>query len=190
MDLDELKKSWQSQSARLDKLEEQNRELRRCVRENKVFTKRSKLMRTYTWLIISSVVMIPFIFLTFPVLYMPMEITVMFVATMGALAVANGYVYKLIEGIDPTCISVREALGRVLNLEKSRQRIRRVSMLVVAVVISVFLFTLYRSDSHAGLSGAIVGGILGLLIGLRKEAEIKATIRAMRSDLEDALRDD
>lgn len=190
MDLDELKRTWQSQSTRIDRLEEQNRELRRCVRENKVYTKRSKLMRTYTWLVIVSVLMIPFILISFPALDIDMRLAVMFVVTMGGLAIANGYVYNLIAKIDPTGMSVREALMRVLHLERMRRRIRLVSMIVSAVVVSIFFYTLYQSDGHADLLGGIVGGIVGLIVGLRKEAEIKATIRAMKADLEDALQDD
>ena len=190
MDLDELKRTWQSQSTRIDRLEAQNRELRRCVRENKVYTKRSKLMRTYTWLLITSVVMIPFVLLAFPTLDIDMGVTIMFVVTMAGLAIANSYVYMLIKKIDPTEMSVREALSRVLYLDRTRQRIRWVSMTVAVVVVSIFFYTLYQRDGHAGLLGGIVGGIVGGILGLRKEAEIKATIRAIKADLEDALQDD
>lgn len=190
MDIDQLKKSWQSQSARLDRLEEQNRELRRTVRADKLLSRRSKLLRTYTWLIVTAVVMIPFVFLAFPYLELPDNVTAMFAVTMAVLALFNWYVYRLIARIDPTEMSLREALGRVVHLEVTRRRLRIWSMAIGVVVIGVFLYVLYEKEDYSPLIGAIVGGVVGLICGLRKEAEIKAQIRAMKEMLRDALRED
>lgn len=190
MDLDELKKAWQSQSTRLERLEEQNRKLRRSVSENKLSTKRSKLLRTYTALIVVSVVMIPFVLVSFPELGLDKMFVAMFTVMFAAMSLANAYVYMLVKGIDPTQVSLREALRRVLHLETMRRRIRWVSMSLGAIVIALFFWELYNQDAHAGFLGGVVGGVVGGLVGLRKEAEIKATIRAMKADLEDALQDE
>lgn len=190
MDIDQLKKTWQSQSARLDRLEEQNRELRRTVRDDKLLGRRSRLLRTYTWLIVVSVVMIPFVLLVFPYLELPLNITVMFAVTMSVLALMNSYIYRLIERIDPTAMSLRDTLAHVVGLEVSRRRIRYCSMAIGVVVVAVFLYTLYVNGEYSPLCGAVLGGVIGLVCGLRKEAEIKAQIRAMKDVLSDALRDD
>lgn len=190
MDIDQLKKTWQSQSARLDRLEAQNRELRRTMREDKLLGRRSRLLRTYTWLIVLSVVMIPFVLLVFPHLELPLYISVMFAVAMSVLALMNSYVYRLIERIDPTAMSLRDMLAHVVGLEISRRRLRYCSMVIGVVVIAVFMYTLYENEEYSPMCGGVVGGVIGLVCGLRKEAEIKAQIRAMKEMLRDALRDD
>ena len=114
----------------------------------------------------------------------------MFAVTMSVLALMNSYVYRLIERIDPTAMSLRDTLAHVVGLKVSRRRIRYCSMAIGVVVVAVFLYTLYVNGEYSPLCGAVLGGVIGLVCGLRKEAEIKAQIRAMKEMLSDALRDD
>ncbi len=190
MDLEQLKKTWQSQSVRIDRLEEQNRELCRTVRADRLLGRRSRLLRTYRWLIIAGLVTIPFILLAFPRLDIPCGVTVLFVVTMAVLALFNSYVYRLIMRIDPTAMSMRDTLARVVRLEVARRRLRRCSMAIGGVAVAFFLYVLYEKGDYSPLIGGVVGGMAGAICGLRKEAEIKAQIRAMKEMLRDALRED
>lgn len=190
MDLEELKKAWQSQSARLDRLEEQNLELKRSLRRNKISTNRSKLINTYRVLTVLAFVMTPVITVSFRMIGIDLWLAILYAATMLALGFANMYIYLLIRKISPGELSVREVLKNVLNLERSRHRIRMASMTVTLIVVVLFIYALCDDGDYSMMIGGILGAVIGLIIGLRKEASIKATIRAIKADLKDALRDD
>lgn len=190
MDLEELKKAWQSQSARLDKLEAQNLELKLSLRRNKITTNRSKLMNTYRALMIIAFVMVPVVFISFSKLGIADWLTFVYAATLLLLGFANTYVYLLIQKIRPGELSLRETLRTVLELEKTRHNIRVVSIFVVIIVMVLLLYSLCDNGDYAPAIGGLTGGIIGMIIGLRKEAHIKAMIRSIKEDLRDALRDD
>ena len=190
MDFDELKKSWQEQSVRIERLEKQNRYLTQQVRFSSLATKRSKLLRDYRILVIVAILMLPFIVMSFPIIGVTSRTEVFFMFGMAALVVINAYILFYIKSIDITRLSVRDALTKVFALERKRLILRYVSIAIAVCIISMMLYDLYFIGEIAAITGACVGGVVGAILGLRKEMEIRAIIKDMREDLEDALRDE
>ena len=186
MDIDDLKRAWQSQIMRIDKLEEQNKQLKERLLDKSLKSNRAKLLSTYRWLLLIGLLMVPFTIVSFSHLELsPIAVWTM-VAYFLLMSVANVYVYYLIYDIDMTNHSVCDNLQRVINLQLKRHRIRIGSCILGIVIISIFFYYISQDDPSLVIGG-IIGGIVGGLIGLRKEREIKAMISSMKKDLEDAL---
>lgn len=190
MDIEELKQAWQAQTTRLDRLEQQNRELRLKLNENRIDSKRSKLLRTYTGLLWVSVLMIPAVIIAFPYLGLDWWATGAYVLGMAVLAVFNGVVYGMIRRLNLTDMTLQHALEHVLKIERTRRILRWIGMGVGAVVVVTFMYSLWIDGEHSAVIGGIVGGIAGGIVGLRKEREIKAIIRSMAADLRELMEDD
>ncbi|MDE6084771.1 MAG: hypothetical protein K2G40_00005 [Muribaculaceae bacterium] len=188
IELEELKKSWQSQSARIDRLENENARLRRKVEGSRINGSRGKLLRTYRVLCIVSLVMMPFCIMSFPRLDIPSYLTVVFAIFFAQATLVNFYVYMRIREIDITKVSVKDALEMVISLTRLRQRLRLLEMVLALPVIVLFFLALYQNDSY-GLIGGIFGGVIGGIVGLKKEFEIRGLLRSMQSDLEELLGD-
>lgn len=187
MELEDLKKSWQEQTARLDKLEQQNAELRLKLNSNRLSGSKGKLQRIYRSLTIMSIVMIPISLITFKAIGIPYYVNIMMAAYFAQSAVVNFYVLMLIKEIDITRVSVKDALAMVINIFKTRRRLRIVECILV-IPLMFMLFYSFISDSSA-IVGAIVGGVTGGIVGLKKEFEIRALLRDMQADLQDLLSD-
>ena len=186
MELEDLKKSWQSQSARIDRLEAENARLRRNIEGSRVNGSRAKLLRTYRVLCIVALFMFPGCFFSLTQLDIPQYVVTIFALFFAQAALVNFYVYMRIKEIDLTRVSVKETLEMVISITKLRQRLRIVEIVLALPVIILFFLSLYHSDSY-GLIGAVFGGVAGGIIGLRKEFEIRALLRSMQADLEDLL---
>lgn len=187
MDIDELKRAWQSQAARIDNLEERNRELYRSVRSSHIDTQRSRLLSSYVMFIVVCLLLIPFVIVSFPYLVVDKWATVAYVCAMVILTIFNSYIYMLIRKVDLTRCSVKEALSRLLLLECRRRQLRYVSMTMAVMVLAVFFYELYDVDNLSGIIGGVIGGVLGGLLGLSKEAKIKRIIRSIKQDLQDIM---
>ncbi len=185
MELEELKRSWKEQSARLDKLEIQNAELRRKLDSSRISGSKGKLMRIYRALMIVSLVMIPFTLISFHTLLMPFYVNIIMAAFFAQCAIVNFYVLMLIKEIDITRVSVKDALSMVINLMNVRHRLRIVEFVLMVPVLVLLVYTMLPETSM--LIGGICGGVLGSIVGLKKEFEIRALLRGMRADLEDLL---
>ncbi|MDE7386252.1 MAG: hypothetical protein K2N28_03850 [Muribaculaceae bacterium] len=185
MDLDDLKRTWQSQNERIDKLEEQNQRLRERMRRNSLSGHREKLLNTYLIFIITTVVMIPFSLLVLPEICIDGIITYMLAAYFVVMGVANAWVWSLIRRIDPANQTVCENLQRVVNVQSTRRVIKICSIPLVLVTMGVLLYHLRPIEGC--LEGGIAGGIVGGIVGYRQDCKIRKMLREMRADLEDAL---
>ena len=185
MDLEELKRTWQSQNERIDKLEEQNQRLRARLQSNSLNGYREKLLNTYMVFVVVSVIMIPFCLLILPEIEIDRQMTYLLAGYFVLMGMANAYVYSLIRRIDPGNQTICENLQRVVNVQSTRRYIKMWSLPIVLVTVGAFL---YHLRSFEGLiEGGVVGGIVGGIVGYKQDLKIKKMLHAMRADLEDAL---
>ncbi|MCM1450404.1 MAG: hypothetical protein NC082_08680 [Clostridiales bacterium] len=186
MDIEELKSAWKSQNHRLEKLESQNRLLEQKICDNRLDDGRKRLRRTYIRLALVGVVMIPVVLAMFPKFNISMWLTILYATVMLIMTVANLYVLGMLNKLDFTSLTLCEAMKGIVRLEQTRQRLRIGCIILSLSVVAVFLYEMYFFDMSCFIGG-VTGGVVGCIIGLRKEHQIKKVIRSMKADLADAM---
>lgn len=182
LDFDQLKRQWLEQSARLDRLEAQNEALRRKLSASSNMTLRDKLIRDYRIFFIVAIILVPLTFATFPLCEFPWSMTFSFSALFALEAVGNGYILRLLNRIDFTLLSTREALSRVIHLQKMRSRLQ---ILFISITIPILAYAFYvfgKLDEDMIWSG-LLGGVIGGIIGGMKDYSIRRIIKRMKAEL-------
>lgn len=184
MDLEDLKRQWQLQADRISSLEARNTELQRKLSVNSISTRRDKLRRTYAIFVVIAAVMIPFSLCLMPEAGFRESITGVFAGLFALELIGNIYIYLLIDSIDITALSTREALKRTIRFQRARSVLKIVYISLTIPVLSVMLYQI-GEDSRAALIGGITGAIIGAILGIVKDREIRRLIREMLADLKE-----
>ena len=124
MDIDELKKQWQSMELRIEKLEEENHRLLSSISSNRVAGLRSRLLIRYCMMIIVCIISPVWLLLLDNVFDVGPVANVCYALFFMITAVANGYVYYLIRKIDMSTMTIKEALTAATNVDIVRRRMK------------------------------------------------------------------
>lgn len=184
IDFEQLKRQWLEQSSRIDRLEAQNEMLRPKLSTSSNMTLRDKLMRDYRIFLLISIVFIPLTFGLFPVCDFPWSMTMSFTTLFALEAIGNAYIIRLIHNIDFTAQTTREALRRVIHLQKTRSRMQILFITLTIPVVS-YAFYVFGTIDKSMLWSGIAGGVIGGIIGTIKDRQIRRIIKQMKAELED-----
>ncbi|MDE5608549.1 MAG: hypothetical protein K2I64_06420 [Muribaculaceae bacterium] len=189
IDFEQLKRQWAEQSARIERLEAQNEKLRHKLSSSSNMTLRDKLIRDYKIFLFVSIILVPITFSTFPLCDFPWMMTVSFALLFALESIANGYILKLLKDIDFTSQTTREALTRVIHLQKSRSRLQIIFITLTIPVLTYGFYVFGTIDKDMIWSG-LLGGIFGGIIGAIKDRQIRQIIRRMKAELEEMDREE
>ncbi len=190
MDLDKLKQDWNSISLKIDRLEEENLEIRRRLCCTNVQTSQQSLARKYThfsWLGMSLPVLA---FLMWHVLETPLWLCIIYSVFGIIQAIAFQCFASYIRHSDYMSMPVAESLRHALIIRKTQFRFLLGSIILgLAVIIPLFRYFFQAGDSSAFI-GACIGGVIGGIIGIRKDIEMFRLSKKMINDLRDFTNDE
>ena len=184
MDFEQLKRQWSEQSARISALEAQNEKLMRQMTFKSNITQRDKLVRTYRIFFIISLLLIPCVSVMFPSCDFPASLTILFMSIFGLEAIGNAYLLWMLSRLDFTAISTHTALKRVIQFQHTRSLMQFIGICITVPALA-YAFYIFGSIDSSIVWGGVTGGIAGGIVGLIKDRDIRRTIKAMRTTLED-----
>lgn len=185
MDIDELKKSWQSLDSKLDGMKTQIDELR----HGKTLGHRDSIMRKYKVLFMVCLMMI---FVSINLCSKPEVGNVMgiLLAIYFAIHAVLGFIiHSRFSKIDYSRMNIKELLIEVTNAHILRSRFKIAGYCMMVPVLVALLGKLYVENVHM-FYGGVIGGIIGLIVGLAIDRKIERQIREMKENLRLELQED
>lgn len=185
MDLDEMKRSWQSLETRVSRLENENTRLSEKLRKSSAGSLKHRLQR-------NCVLMMCFGLLA-PSIMIPIRdeigFSLRFIAVYTAfcwlMAALDFYLYYRLKRIDLNVLTVKDACLQAARFGVLRQRLWLLSVTLLVPVLFYLFYEIVRFDDVYMLVGAAAGGLIGLIAGLRKDRKIRRMIRDFCRSLED-----
>lgn len=190
MDIDELKKQWQSMELRIEKLEEENHRLMSSISSNRVAGLRGRLLTRYCMMIIVCIISPVWLFLLDNVFYVGQVANVCYALFFMITAVANGYVYYLIRKIDLSTMTIKEALTAATNVDIVRRRMKILGWVLAMPLLVILFYAFYEVGRDEIIYGAWVGLVIGAICGGIYERNTRQLIRQMRQTLAEELGED
>lgn len=187
MDIDELKKQWESMELRIDQLEKDNKRLLSRISNDKVRGVRKKLQTRYFVLIVLCVVSPVWMLLLNEMYYIDIEILIIYTFFFVVMTVVNSYIYNLIGKVDCSSMTIKEALMAVTKVEETRRRGQLLGW-ILAVPLVIILFRVFSEMGHPEvLYGASVGLVIGGIYGYIFDRKTRRLIKELRQTLADAI---
>ena len=190
MDIDELKKQWQSMELRVEQLEKDNRRLMTRISRDRFAGLRGKLMARYRLMIIVCVISPVWMLLLEDVYGVGRVLNVCYASFFVITALANAYIYYLFHKIDYSIMTVKEALTATTHLEITRYRLRMLGWLMVVPLLVMMFQAFYETGQDEVINGAWFGLILGAIVGTIFDLKTRRLIRQMRHTLTEELDED
>lgn len=182
MNIEDLRRSWNTLDTRVDELEESTRELERRITANRVTTSRDKLKTIARNMAITCFAAIMTSFPLWKMSSTMVLILCVFFLVMGGIQV---HTYLTTDAINLSRMTVAEALKSVYDLEKMRWRKRALGMITGIPLLLYMLYFFHSIDEpvifYGGCTGVAVGATIGLIINHRNVELLKE----MRRELED-----
>ncbi|MBR5332394.1 MAG: hypothetical protein IKV32_03745 [Muribaculaceae bacterium] len=190
MDIDELKSQWKSMELRIDRLEKDNKQLLSRISSDRMKGVRGKLIARYRAIIMVCVLSPSWIVLMDKMWEFDNEILIIYTFFFFVMALANYYMCRLIEKIDSSVMSIKEALVATAKVEDTRQKVKLLGW-ILAVPLTIIMFDVFQEIGHpeviyGACAGLVIGGVVGYLV----ERKTRRLIRELRQTLADALADD
>ena len=182
MTLDELKQNWNNIDLKLTEVEDTARSVERSVATNRTSAMRSRIRSGSIIMGIISL-LVPFLFIPF---YTMSPYLVVF-AFLFFLFCSFTYFYfaRSVGNCEYGSMPVTEALRRTIDLERLRERLRTIRMVIGIPLICFFIGMLYSDDEPLVFVGAAIGAVIGTLIGCLINYRFASTLRSMKRDLEE-----
>lgn len=190
MDIDELKKQWQSMELRVEQLEKDNRRLMTRISRDRFAGLRGKLMARYRLMIIVCVISPVWMLLLEDVYGVGRVLNVCYASFFVITALANAYIYYLFHKIDYSIMTVKEALTATTHLEITRCRLRMLGWLMVVPLLVMMFQAFYETGQDEVIYGAWFGLIIGAIVGTIFDRKTRRLIRQMRQTLTEELDED
>ena len=182
MNIEDLRRSWNTLDNRVDELEESTRELERRITANRITTSRDKLKTIARNLAIACFAAIMTSFPLWKMSSTMVLILCVFFLVMGGIQV---HTYLMTDAVNLSRMTVAEALKSVYDLEKMRWRKRAFGMITGIPLLLYMLYFFHSIDEpvifYGGCTGVAVGATIGLIINHRNVELLKE----MRRELED-----
>ncbi len=184
MDLEEMRQSWRTLETRVNRLEDENMRLMAELKRGRAGEYKHKLQRNFVRLSIVGFIAPLFIICLSRELSFSGAFMVIYSAFCWIMAVCNIYMYYRLSRIDLITMPVKIAFEESVKFGILRQRIWLGSMIMLIPALVFFIYEFWSIDVSLAIAG-IAGGVLGLIIGLKKDNEIKNMIRGMKQTLGD-----
>lgn len=183
MDIDELKKQWQSMELRVAQLEQDNRRLLSRISSDRTMGLRQKLMNRYRAMVAVCVFSPVWISLMDNLYDISLWIDVCYTLFFLVMAVANGYVYMFIRRINHSTMSVKDALIAATNLEIMRRRLNILGYVLAIPLLAIMFYAFYEIGKPEIIYGAWTGLAIGCVCGLIYERKNRNLIKDLRQTL-------
>lgn len=190
MDIDELKRQWQSMELRVEQLEGDNRRLQSRIIGDRFTGLRGKLLTRYRVMIAVCVISPVWLLLIDDIFEVGTLINICYASFFIITAVCNWRVYSLLRKIDYTSMTVKEVLTATTNMEIMRHRMKRLSWVLAIPLLVMLFYTFYATGNNGLIYGAWVGLALGGIVGTIIDRKTRRIIRSMRQTLANELADD
>ena len=182
MNIEDLRRSWNTLDNRVDELEESTRELERRITANRITTSRDKLKTIARNLAIACFAAIMTSFPLWKMSSTMVLILCVFFLVMGGIQV---HTYLMTDAVNLSRMTVAEALKSVYELEQMRWRKRAFGMITGIPLLLYMLYFFHSIDEpvifYGGCTGVAIGATIGLIINHRNVELLKE----MKRELED-----
>lgn len=184
-DLEEMKELWVDLNNRMSILEEDNRKLAREVKNNKFKTAKERLIKKYNAFIIVEIIMIFYVFLFVgfnPMIADKYRTVTLIYWTLFFLIEASFDIYlrERVRNLDIYYSNISE-----ISAQAARNwKIHKIGVLIglPLAIGAVILFGLAMEANKFVIYGMILGGVIGLLIGLRQLLKFSNYYRLLQSN--------
>lgn len=184
MDLEEMRQSWRTLETRVNRLEDENIRLMVELKRSRAGEYKRRLQRNFITLSIVGFIAPLFIIGLSNELGFSFAFVAVYSAFCWIMVVCNIYMYYRLSCIDLITMPVKIAFEESVKFGILRQRIWLGSMIMLTPALVFFIYEFWRIDISLAIAG-IAGGVLGLIIGLKKDNEIRNMIRGMKQTLSD-----
>lgn len=183
-DLEEIKSMWKDVNRRLENLERQTVEESRRMDTRKIRTAKEDLARNYKrFMYIGAVfgVMFPVFLITADHLYpsgtWKFISAGLFMIYFLTVAIMDGYLYNEVMGINLAEMTVKRVIERAKALKHRHHVFMMILIPMALVTIGVFC-SQFLNDTFM-MAGVCLGGLIGVLIGLKKYLQMMNDYREM-----------
>ena len=179
--LDDLKKQWQEMSAKLDKLDDANKQLSEQLSKSHVATYQETLSRRIRLTSIVGFLLPLLSFVLYFEIHLPLWICILY-AVYGLLMGAVWLWYSYFVGhVSLLSLPLKEAYQRAIKIKERQTQLRILG--VVSGVIVLFLLGYYIDP---GLWIAfLIGAVLGLIVAIIKAISAARLARKMVESLQE-----
>ncbi len=176
--LDNFKKLWQEQQARLNELEETNRELCRRLESSKTSTYQSRLVSSVRRQAFTGL-LLPIIAPTIcTVLNMPTWYGLLY-ALFGCIAAIAQFLFgNYIKAKDLVSLPVAEAVQRAIHIKKTSLCIETVIIILATALLVIGAYIIVDHSPHI-IIGASIGLVGGLTVGIYRRMKLCRIIKNM-----------
>lgn len=185
--IDEMKEMWQELTARVGVLEEENKRLSRIVRNSSYKSTQEKLINKYLKFIFVECVMI--IWMSIFLIFNPQV-----VEKYRLITIIYWGIFFLFEIILDTYLMMRVKAINVYNSNVSEMaiqaaktwKIHKIGIIIgmPLAIGAVILFGFALDANQFTIAGMIVGGVVGLIIGIRQLMKFLQYYRILQSEEE------
>lgn len=183
-DIESLRKAWHAVEVDRDKLEKTNRKLESHLHSERRETIARELVRNYREALIPCFAVI----LLSPVVYFVLHTPIWMAALYLGYGIVMSAVYLsmmwYVGNFNFYSLPVKEALEKVVKLRMYQRRILLWGFAGLIPVLAPLLYFLSLNPNSAVLTGAIVGGLIGLAIGIAKELRFFRNSRRLLRELQ------
>lgn len=183
MDFEQLKQSWNELDQKVDKLTQSSRQMRQDFAFTKATDTQSKLARNYMRVAVIGWCL-PFLAYTLKLIGMPMWTVISYGVLGLLLGCANFAMRQFILRCNFGRMDVVGAMRHTVAVIRHMKQLMIAGYVVAVLFLVPFFIELWNLPDRAAFYGAVVGGVVGLIIGIRKECinfrlsrEIEQTFR-------------
>lgn len=182
MTLDELKQSWNNIDLKLTEVEDTAKRIERSVTSRRTSAMRSRIR--------SGSITLGIVSLLVPCLFIPFYTMSPYLVVFSFLffffcSFTYFYFARRVSDIEYGSMPVTEALRRTIDLERLRERLRTLRMVIGIPLICFLIGVLYSDDEPLVFVGAAIGAVIGTLIGCLINYRFASTLRSMKRELEE-----
>lgn len=187
MNLEELKRSWQEMSVRIDKLEEDNRRLTTELAAGKASSAQQRLKKSVRISGCAGIilpVLAPFLVLS---LNFPVWVAVIYAFFGIVMSVLDFAFAHYIGKYNYLAMPIVDSLQHAIQIQRYLNYLQSFGIIVGMSVILIMGFFVFRDTEYDIWIGMLVGFIVGIVFGIKKFITIRRDTRMIRDELKAAM---
>lgn len=183
MDIEQLKKQWQSLDTRTEKLQADTAAVARRIANGDIRSTQGKLARTYRANIFVAATLIPIGIFMLPDLGIGNVAVALYCIFGAIMAVVNAVMYRNISSVPLTSLPVVHAIAKAMSFARQRRLQLWVSIPAGALLTGMLLLEFLDHSETALFAGGAVGVVVGALIGWTKCRRQSRYLRTLMQEL-------
>lgn len=187
-DLDELKKQWKNTSVGNISILQNEKRIIEKLMTKRVSSTRDRLVRNHALAVVTCL-LAPFLLLLSAEtgIDYPKWIKILYTGFFVIVAGMQSYALIRIYDTNYTTNTITESLESFINYKRIINRMHAISLMMGCIVIGAIFYFLLELENTAALIGGWVGllfgGIIGLIIHLRRQRQVNEMIEDLRDIL-------